>query len=338
MTFKVLLTDKIDDAGIKILEKFAHIKLASSISEDALVKEVVDVDGIIVRVPAVITRKVIESAKKLKVIGRFGVGYDNIDVEAATEHGVVVTYTPGANTLSVAEYTVALMFALAKYIFAADRALRARRWDMRLAYPGIELANKTLGIIGLGEIGAEVARLSRAIGMDVIYWSRTRKIEKEKQLGISYVPLTDDDFRMGLRVPEKLLREADFISLHLALNEQTRGIIGEKEIAVMKNGAFFINTARGELVDEKALYDALRNGRLAGAGLDVFQKEPPYDSPLLLLDNVIVSPHVAALSKDATRRVSMWVVEDVRRVLHGEDPLHPVNPQVLNKIKEKTQF
>jgi D-3-phosphoglycerate dehydrogenase len=330
-TFKVLLTDKIDKAGIEILEKFADLKLASSLSEDVLVREAMDVDGIIVRVPAVITRKIIEHAKKLKVIGRFGVGYDNIDVKAATEHGVVVTYTPGANTLSVAEYTVALMFALAKYLFAADKALRERRWVMRLDYPGIELAGKTLGIIGLGEIGAEVARLSKAIGMNVIYWSRTRKIEKEEQLGITYIPLGDEDLKKSLRVPERLLKEADFISIHLALNEQTRGIIGEKEIAAMKTGAFLINTARGELVNEQALYDALKSKKLAGAGLDVFQKEPPYESPLLTLDNVIVSPHVAALARDAVRRVSIWVAEDVRRVLHGEPPLYPVNPQVLKR-------
>lgn len=330
-TFKVLLTDKIDRAGIEILEKFADVKIASGVSENTLVEEAKDVDAIIVRVPAIITRKIIENAKRLKVIGRFGVGYDNIDVDAATEFGVVVTYTPGANTLSVAEYTLALMFALAKYLFAADKALRERRWTMRLDYPGIELTGKTLGIVGLGEIGIEVARLSKAIGMNVIYWSRTRKVEKETQLGITYIPLTSEDLTKGLRVPERLLKEADFISIHLALNEQTKGIIGEKEIAAMKTGAFFINTARGELVDERALYEALKSGKLEGAGLDVFQKEPPYESPLLTLDNVIVSPHVAALAKDSLRRVSILVAEDVRRVLHGEDPLYPVNPQVRKR-------
>lgn len=327
--FKVLLTDKIDKAGIEILEKVADLKFSSALSEDVLAKEASDVDGMVVRVPAVITRKVLENAKKLKVIARFGVGYDNIDVSAATEIGVVVTYTPGANTLSVAEYAVALMFTLAKQIIPADKALRERRWAMRLDYPGIELAGKTLGIVGLGEIGAEVARLSKPLEMRVLYWSRTRKEDKEKKLGMEYVPFTDADKSKGLRVPEKLLKESDFISVHSALTEQTRGLIGKKEIAAMKDGAFFINTARGELVNEQELCNALKSGKLAGAGLDVFEKEPPYDSPLLSLQNVIVGPHVAALAKDAMRRVSVWVAEDTVRVLNHEKPLHPVNPQVL---------
>jgi len=329
--FKILLTDRIDQAGIEIIEKVAEVRYASSLSEDTLAKEASDVDGMIVRVPAVITKKIIENARKLRVIGRFGVGYDNIDVAAATEKGIVVTYTPGANTLSVAEYTVALVFTLAKYVFAADKALRERRWSMRLDYPGFELAGKTLGIVGLGEIGAEVARLSRAVGMRVLYWSRTRKIDKEKVLGIEYVPLTDGDVEKGLRVPERILAESDFISIHSALTAQTRDLVGKKEIAVMKDGAFLVNTARGELLDERALYEALKSGKLAGAGLDVFEKEPPYDSPLLTLENVIVGPHVAALAKDAMRRMSIWVAEDTVKVLNKERPLHPVNPQVLEQ-------
>jgi D-3-phosphoglycerate dehydrogenase len=332
--FKVLLTDRIDKAGIAILEEKAEVKIASCISEETLAEEVHDVDALIVRVPAVITRKILENAKKLRVIARFGVGYDNIDVCAATERGIVVTYTPGANTLAVAEYTIALMFALAKYIIKSDKALREHQWEMRLDYPGIELTGKTLGIVGLGEIGVEVARLSKAIGMRVLYWSRTRKTDKEKELRIEYVPLSKEDLEKGLRIPEKLLKESHFISTHLALTEQTRGIIGAKEIAAMKEGAFLINTARGGLVDEKALYDALKTGKLAGAGLDVFEREPPYDSPLLSLDNVIVGPHVAALARDAMKRMSIWVAEDVLRVLNGENPLYPVNPQVLERMNK----
>jgi D-3-phosphoglycerate dehydrogenase len=331
--FKVMLTDRIDKAGMEILEKVADLKFSSALSEEVLAQEAKDVDGMVVRVPAVITRKILESAKKLKVIGRFGVGYDNIDVATATEKGIVVTYTPGANTLSVAEYAVGLMFVLAKQIVQADKALREHRWVMRLDYAGVELAGKTLGIVGLGEIGAEVARLSKPLDMRVFYWSRTRKEDKEEKLGMEYVPFTDEDKNKGLRVPEKLLVESDFISLHSALTEQTRGLIGKKEIAAMKKGAFFVNTARGELVDEQELYNALKDGRLAGAGLDVFMKEPPCDSPLLTLPNVIVGPHVAALAKDAMRRVSIWVAEDIVRVLRHERPLHPANPQVLDRIR-----
>ena len=331
--FKIMLTDRIDKAGMEILAEVADLKFASALSEEVLAKEASDVDGMVVRVPAVITRRILENAKKLKVIGRFGVGYDNIDVTAATEKGVVVTYTPGANTLSVAEYTLGLFFALAKQIVQADKALREHRWAMRLDYSGIELAGKTLGIVGLGEIGAEVARLSKPLDMRVLYWSRTRKEGKEKELGMEYIPFTDQDRMNGLRVPSRLLAESDLISLHSALTEQTRGLIGKKEIATMKNGALFVNTARGELVNEEELYKALKDGRLAGAGLDVFEKEPPYDSPLLTLPNVIVGPHVAALAKDAMRRVSVWVAEDVVKVLQHERPVHPVNPQVLDRTK-----
>lgn len=324
--FRVLLTDKIDPAGTEILETIAEIKYASARTEDVLAEEGADADGMVVRVPAVITRKIIQNAKKLKVIGRFGVGYDNVDVAAATEKGIVVTYTPGANTLSVAEYTIGLMFTLAKQIIPADKALRERNWAMRLDYRGIELAGKTLGIVGLGEIGGEVARLAGPLGMRVVYWSRTRKEEKEQKIGMEYLALTEQDKSKGLRVPEKLLQQSDFISPHCALTPDTRGLIGKKEIAMMKEGSFFINTARGELVDEHELYIALKNGKLAGAGLDVFEKEPPYDSPLLTMQNVIVGPHVAALAKDALRRVSVWVAEDIVRVLSKQRPLHPVNP------------
>jgi D-3-phosphoglycerate dehydrogenase len=327
--FKVLLTDRIDKAGMETLERVAEIKLASSVSEDVLMREIEDADGIIVRVPAVVTRKVIDSAKKLKVIARFGVGIDNIDIAAASERGIPVTYTPGANTLAVAEYTVALMFALAKQITKADRALREHRWEMRLEYQGIELTGKTLGLVGLGVIGAEVARLSRAFNINTIYYDVIRKEDVEKSLQIEFVPLTQHDEKKGLRVPEKLLNAADFLSIHVPLIEKTRGLIGPREIESMKNGAFLINTSRGGTVDEKAMYNAIRDGKLAGAGLDVFEKEPPYDSPLLKLDNVIAGPHVAALAKDTAKRMSLWVAEDTVRVLTGEAPLHVANPQVL---------
>ena len=331
--FKVLLTDRIDMTGIRILKKVAYIRYASSYAEDILIKEAVDVHGIIVRVPAVITRRIIENAANLKVIGRFGVGTDNIDVAAAAEKGIVVTFTPAANTLSVAEYTVTLMFALAKHVLQADAALRKHDWAMRLNYPGIELAGKTLGIVGMGEIGSEVARLAKLLGMQVIYCDIARRDEIEKRLKVEYVPFTRRDKAAGLNVPGKFLAESDFVSLHAALTSGTEGLIGKKEIALMKDGAFFINTARGKLVKEQELYLALKTGKLAGAGLDVFAEEPPYDSPLLSLQNTIVGPHVAALAKDALRRVSMWVAEDMVRVLKGKRPLHPVNPQVLDRQK-----
>ncbi len=319
--FKVLLTDKIDKAGIEILEEVADLKFASSSSEEALVKEVKDVDGMVVRVPAVITRKILENASKLKVIARFGVGYDNIDVDAATEKGVVVTYTPGANTQSVAEYAAALMFTLTKQIVQADRALREHRWAMRLDYSGIELAGKTLGLIGTGAIGCQLAQIAGGFQMEVIGYDIYPNQKRADEIGFKYVDL------------DSVLRRSDVVSIHVPLNPDTKKMIAKKQFSLMKDGAYFINTARGELVDEQDLYDALRDGKLAGAGLDVFEKEPPYESPLLTLPNVVAGPHVAALAKDANKRVSVWVAEDIVRVLKYERPLHPVNPQVLDKEK-----
>jgi len=319
--FKVMLTDRIDEAGMKILKEVADLKFASAPSEEVLAKEVADIDGMVVRVPAVITRRILENAKKLKVIARFGVGYDNIDVAAATEKGIVVTYTPGANTQSVAEYGAALMFALTKQIVQADKALREHRWAMRLDYSGIELAGKTLGLIGTGAIGCQLARIARGFQMEVVGYDIYPNEKRAEEIGFRYVDLNT------------LLKQSDVISIHVPLNPDTKKMIGKKQIDLMKNGAFFINTARGELVDEQELYKALKDGKLAGAGLDVFEKEPPYDSPLLTLPNVIAGPHVAALAKDAMRRVSVWVAEDIVKVLKHERPSYPVNPQVLDKAK-----
>jgi D-3-phosphoglycerate dehydrogenase len=316
--FKVLLTDKIEPAGIEILEKVAEVKFSSSLSEDVLANEASDVDGMIVRVPAFVTRRILENARRLRVVGRFGVGYENIDVEAATEKGVVVTYTPGANTVSVAEHVIGLMFALAKQITRTDNAVRKHDWEMRLNYSGIELAEKTLGLVGLGRIGSCIAGLAHGLGMSVLVFDPYVAKEKESELGVELLTL------------EPLLRRSDFVVICCALTDETRGLIGEKAIGLLKPTTYLVNVARGPIVDEQALIKALRDKRIAGAALDVFEKEPPDpNSPLLQLENVILSPHIAGVAQDASRRISVWVAEDVARVLRGESPKYPVNPQVL---------
>ena len=316
--FKVLLTDKIDAAGIEILEKVAEVKFSSSLSEDVLASEASDVDGMIVRVPAFVTRKVLENAKRLKVVGRFGVGYENIDLEAATEKGIVVTYTPGANTLSVAEHVIGLIFALAKQITQADNAVRKQDWEMRLNYSGIELAGKTLGLVGLGRIGTCIAGLARGLGMSVLVFDPYVAQEKAGELGVELLTL------------EPLLSRSDFIVICCTLTDETRGLIGEKALALLKPTAYLVNVARGPIVDEPALISALRDKRIAGAALDVFEKEhPDPNNPLLKLENVILSPHIAGVAQDASRRISVWVAEDVVRVLNREPPKYPANPQVL---------
>ena len=203
--FKVLLTDKIDPAGMEILEKVADIKFSSSVLEETLTNEASDVDGMIVRVPAVVTRKVLENARRLKVVARFGVGYENIDFEAATEKGVVVTYTPGANAVSVAEHVLGFMFALAKRITQADDAVRKLDWEMRLDYSGIELAGKTLGLVGLGRIGTYIADLAKGLGMSVLVSDPYVSGEKAGELGVELLPL------------EPLLSRSDFIVICCAL-------------------------------------------------------------------------------------------------------------------------
>jgi D-3-phosphoglycerate dehydrogenase len=316
--FKVLLTDKIDPAGMEILEKVADIKFSSSVSEETLTNEASDVDGMIVRVPAVVTRKVLENARRLKVVARFGVGYENIDLEAATEKGIVVTYTPGANAVSVAEHVLGLMFALAKRITQADNAVRKLDWEMRLDYSGIELAGKTLGLVGLGRIGTYIADLAKGLGMSVLVSDPYVSGEKAGELGVELLAL------------EPLLRRSDFVVICCALTDETSGLISEKAIDMLKPTSYLINVARGPIVDEQALIKALRDKRIAGAALDVFEKEPPdANNPLLNLQNVILSPHVAGVAQDASRRMSVWVAEDVVRVLNHELPKYPVNPQVL---------
>jgi len=315
--FKVLLTDKIDPAGMEILEKVADIEFSSSLSEETLTNEARDVDGMIVRVPAVVTRMVFESARKLKVVARFGVGYENIDLEAATEKGIVVTYTPGANAVSVAEHVIGLMFALAKQITQADNAVRKLGWEMRLNYSGIELAGKTLGLVGLGRIGTHITGLAMGLGMSVLVSDPYVSREKAGELDVELLTL------------EPLLTRSDFVAICCALTDETRGLIGEKALGLMKPTAYLINVARGPIVDEQALIRALREKRIAGAGLDVFEKEPPdRNNPLLAFENVVASSHMAGLSIESTQRLQLAVAEEAVRILKGQEPRFLVNTQL----------
>lgn len=325
-----LLTGEIDEAGTRILKELGEVRVTKSIAEEDLVHEIATVDALIVRPPSVITRKIIEHARKLKVIGRHGVGYDNIDVEAATEKRIPVTYTPGANAISVAEHAVGFMFALAKRLVLMNNATRKGEWIARDRFEGIELNGKTCGLVGLGRVGTEVARLLKTIGMQVLYFDVIRKEEVEKQFGIEWIPLSEKDKKKGVKVPEMLLKKVDFLSIHAPLTKETQGMIGAKELETMKKGAFIINTARGGIVNENALYDAIKNGRVCGAASDVFEEEPlSTQNPLLELDNVIVTPHSAALTKESKQRMARTVAEDVVRVLRNERPIYMVNPEVF---------
>jgi len=309
----VLIYEPIHANAVAVLGERAEILWARSLDEESLLEQVPPVDGIIVRNWKV-TRRVMEAAPRLKVIGRHGIGVDQIDMEAARELGIVVVNTPGAATESVAEHSVGMMIALAQHIVQADRALRAGDWEARYDLTGRELQHKILGIVGCGRIGTRVATLCHtALEMPILYHDIVNVPQAEAQLGARRVPL------------DELLETADVVSLHVPLVAETRGLIGGEALRRMKCDALLINTARGPVVDQAALVEALRGGWIAGAGLDVFDSEPlPPDSPLLRLPNVVVTPHMAAFTKEGLLRMAMSVVDDVLAVLEGGVPKHPV--------------
>ncbi len=251
---------------------------------------------------------------ELRTIAILGTGTDNVDLDAATKHGVVVTNTPGASTVSVAELTFALMLAAARHVASADRAVRAGSWRH---VEGVELRGKTLGIVGLGAIGQEVASMARAFGMKVVAWSLTPDPERARRVGATLVGL------------EELLSVSDVVSLHLRASAKTAGFIGAGELATMKPGAILVNTARGALVDEKSLVEALTSGQLGAAGLDAFVQEPlPADSPLVRLENVVLSPHTGWVTAEASSRLRRMPVDNLIAFFEGR-PVNVVNPKVL---------
>ncbi len=310
----VLLFEPFDKEGIALLSQKAEVRYPSSLDEERLVVEVADVDGIIVRANGRVGPRLMDAAPRLKVVGRHGVGVDNIDVAAAVERGIVVVNTPGVMTESVAEHCLGLMLALTKRIVRADKAARQGAWQVRYEYIGDELYGKTLGVVGFGQIGQRVAQLChRALDMPVLYYDVVEYPEAAADLNARRVSLGE------------LLVQADVVSLHVPLLPSTQGLVGEAELRRMKPGAYLINAARGPVVDEAALVTALREGWIAGAGLDVFAVEPASaDNPLFTLDDVVVTPHMASHTHEATRRMAMTVVSDVIAVLDGEHPRHPV--------------
>jgi len=296
-----------------------------TMSEAELLEAVRDVDGLIVGNDK-IDRKIIESARRLKIVARHGVSVSNVDLKAATENNIIVTYTPAANADAVADFTVGLMISVARHIPKAHASTIRGRWDSR-EFIGTEIRGKTLGIVGLGTIGTLVARRVKGFDMRVLYYSRTRKRHLERELGVQYVDL------------KTLLRESDFVTLHVDLTEETRGMIGAEELNLMKKSAYLINTARGPVVDEEALYKALKEKRIAGAAVDVYSKEPPSaDFPLFELDNVVTTPHIAAYTEEAIKRMDMMNAEDVVRFFSGKKPEHIANVEVLERLKERGVF
>lgn len=315
---RVIITEYIDPAGLEILSKYFELVYLPDAKKVTLADVIGEASGIGVRL-AKITADLIAAAPKLKVVAKHGVGYDNIDVAAATSRRIVVVTTPKANAVSVAEHILSLMLCLANRICAANADLKAGRFKQREDYVGVELKGKTLGVVGLGRIGSETARKCKSgFGMNVIAYDPHLSAETFELTGYR---------RTDTLGP--LLEEADFVVLCVPLTAETSNMIGPRELTWMKPSAFLINTSRGGLVDEAALHAALVENRIAGAAMDAFVKEPPGpDNPLLSLDNFIATPHVAGATREAMRRMATDLAEDIVRVLGGERPLYPVNPEV----------
>ncbi|RPJ06087.1 MAG: hydroxyacid dehydrogenase [Deltaproteobacteria bacterium] len=313
--YQVYLYEDMHEEGKAILREKADILLGEKYDEDYLIGQVKDMDGIIIRTHGKVTRRLIDHAPKLKVVGRHGVGVENIDIEAATERGIWVVYTPDANTVSVAEHFFGLAIMLSKMLRKGERAFREEgRWEARYQYIGNELHGKTLGILGFGRIGKAIGSTGhRGFEMKVLYYDAFRFEEMEKEIGA---------VKMSL---DELLSESDFVSVNLPMLPATKGILGAREFGLMKKTVYVLNLARGPLWDEKALYSALKEGRIAGAASDVYEVEPASkDHPLLRLENFIGTPHMAAHTEEALRRMSRVAV-DILRVLEGKEPVYPVN-------------
>jgi D-3-phosphoglycerate dehydrogenase / 2-oxoglutarate reductase len=305
---RVLVREEIAEAGVDLLRSKFEVDVDG---ESDLASIIGGYDAIVIRSATKLTADLIEAGTNLRVIGRAGVGVDNVDVEAATRRGIVVANAPESNIVSAAEHTIGLLFALARNIPQAHAALSEGRWE-RSKWGGIELAEKTLGVLGFGRIGQRVARRALGLQMNVVAYDPFVSAERFREAGVE-----QDTF-------EGVLERADFVSIHLPLNDETRGVIDATAFARMKEGARLINAARGELVDEGALLEALQSGRLGGAAIDVFPEEP-YSGPLLTAPNIVVTPHLAASTDEAQDRAGVIVAEQVAAALDGGIVTNAVN-------------
>ena len=319
---KILLSESIDDSGIRLLEGRAEIVFCPEPTVQAIGRLIKDVDALIIRTAGSVTREVMEGAGRLKVISRTGGGLNNVDIEAATDYNIVVCGVKGPQDRLVAEHTVALMGALAKQFFYLDAQVRKGNFASRKEYRPAGLSGKRVGLIGVGRIGRIVSDIcARAFHMEV--WAYDPYVKPET-LGAEDIALKED--------MSAVIRTADFLSLHVPVTENTRELMGSAEFELMKPGAFFINTSRGEVVQEAALVDALKSKKIAGAGLDVFEKEPPdAANPLFDLENVIATPHSAALTKEAVALLAQGSAENVLRVLQGKKPSYSPNWETLHE-------
>jgi glyoxylate reductase len=325
---KVYVTRIIPEKGLEILREAADVKVWQDElppPREVLLKEVEDVDGLVSLLTDKIDAELFDRAKKLKIVSNYAVGFDNIDLDEAIKRGIMATNTPGVLTETTADLAFALLMATARRIVEADKFARAGRWKTwgPMLMLGQDVYGAKLGLIGLGRIGYAVAKRAKGFDMDVMYYDMFRNEKAEQELGLKFVEL------------EQLLKESDFVSIHVPLTPETKHLINEKTLGLMKKTAILVNTARGPVVDEKALYEALVSNKIAGAGLDVMDPEPPsMDNPLLKLDNVIILPHIASASVATRTKMAVMAAENCVAGLKGDVPPNLLNKQVIDKIKK----
>ena len=315
---KVLVADPIDQEGIDFLTKhLIEVDIKTGLQPEELLAIIPEYEALIVRSQTKVTAEVVEAGSKLQVIGRAGVGVDNIDLKAATQKGIIVVNAPESNTLSAAEHTIALMLSMARNIPQAHAQLKSGKWDRKI-FTGIEVRNKKIGIIGLGKVGAEVAKRCQGLDMDVIGYDPMVSMEHAESLGVELVSL------------EELLQDSDFVTVHVPLTNATRGLISEKALQKVKPSIRFLNVARGGIIDEEALFKAIDEGRVAGAAIDVFSKEPAIENVLLQSDKIVVTPHLGASTVEAQTGVARDVAEQVIDALEGKPARYAVNMPMVS--------
>ncbi|MFH1406988.1 MAG: phosphoglycerate dehydrogenase [Candidatus Omnitrophota bacterium] len=322
--YKILVSDALAQEGLDILksQKNFQVDVKTKLPPDEIKKIIKDYDALVVRSATQVSADIIAAGTNLKIIGRAGVGVDNVDVEAASRQGIIVMNAPSGNTVSTAEHTISMILALSRNIPQASASLKNKKWE-KSKFTGVELYGKTLGVVGVGRIGGEVAKRMRTFGMRVLAYDPYLLTERAKELGAELVEL------------ETLFKEADYITVHVPLSEQTQYMIGKEQFAMMKDGVRIINCARGGIVDEKALLEALKSKKVAGAALDVFEKEPAVDSPLLDLENVVATPHLGAATEEAQISVAIDIAKQVADALSGKGVRNAVNvPCVDPKTQE----
>lgn len=311
---KVLIADKVSRTCAEALRAAGfEADHRPGLSPAELLRAVEGVEGLVVRSDTRVTEAVLQAAPRLRVVGRAGAGVDNIDVPAATRRGVVVMNAPGENTIAAAEHTWSMLLSLARHIPAADRSMRAGRWERGATFLGVELYGKTLGVLGVGKVGREVASRARAFGMQILGFDPVLTPEAAARLGVTAVPLAE------------VLERSDFLTLHLPLTPETRHLLGREELGRCRKGVRVVNVARGGVIDEAALVEAIRSGQVAGAALDVFESEPPTGSPLLGLDEVVLTPHLGASTEEAQEKVAARIAEQIAAYLRDGIVMNAVN-------------